>query len=30
MVIFSIFSEKNEGVKTQIEHFIICTNNDPL
>jgi hypothetical protein len=30
MVIFSIFSRKIEGVKTQNEHFIVWTNNDSV
>jgi hypothetical protein len=30
MVIFSILSEKNEGVKKQMEHCIVCTNNNPV
>jgi hypothetical protein len=28
MNIFSIFFRKNEGVKTQSEHFIVRANND--
>jgi len=30
MVIFSIFPKKNEDVKSQSEHFIVCTNNNPV